>query len=300
MDELTAAEIDAIVSHTPPWTLVFLSGGELLIREDLDEILSRIAPKRLCHIYTNGTLIAQHNAENWAAAGVSSVAFSVDGPQEIHDAIRGKGTFAAIMAAVEMLRSARKRRGKRFPLINLRTTITARNAGSLTEMLRLSEKAGADYCTLQALNPTTRLGGAELQDGVESSVQPPPIGAFPVAALADQLSKLRAASSSGVRLRILPDLPIADLLAHYRGRLRTSNYRCVSPWTVMYVTPSGEVYPCLNYRVGSLREQPLATLWNSDRYRKFRLRLKRQGLFADCCGCCDLMPRMNRGKGVNG
>jgi MoaA/NifB/PqqE/SkfB family radical SAM enzyme len=294
--ELTAAEIIGAVDQTPPWTLVFLSGGELLIRNDIQEILQTIAPKRLCHIYTNGTMISPADVEQWVAIGVASVAFSVDGPKEIHDAIRGKGTFSSIMTAVEMLSRAKKRKGKRFPFINLRATITAQNAGSLTEMMRVAEDAGADYCTFQILLPSSRVGGAHLQDDLESSQEPPLFEAFPISTLADQLCRLRNAPSSRTRLRILPNLPISSLVSHYENRLHPSDLFCVSPWTVMYVTPSGEVYPCLNYRVGSLREQPVLKVWNCLRYRQFRLRVQRRGLFEDCRGCCDLMRRHSLGK----
>jgi MoaA/NifB/PqqE/SkfB family radical SAM enzyme len=288
-EELTAAEIGHIVDQTPPWTLIFLSGGEPLIRNDFDKILRRIAPKRLCHIYTNGTMISPADAEQWITLGISSVAVSVDGPKGVHDAIRGRGTFSSSMSAVEMLSRAKKQKGKRFPLINLRTTITAQNAGSLTDMIRVAEEVGADYCTFQVLNHTSRLGGADLQDDLESNLQLPPITAFPSSRLEDQLWRLRNASSSRIRVRILPDLPVSSLLSHYQNRLQPRNYRCVSPWIVMYVSPFGEAYPCLNYRAGNLRDQPLRHVWNSRRYRQFRLRLLHNGLFADCRGCCDLL-----------
>jgi MoaA/NifB/PqqE/SkfB family radical SAM enzyme len=291
LEELTAAEIAHIVDQTPPWTLIFLSGGEPLVRKDFANIVERAAQKRLCHIYTNGTMISQADAEQWVAVGVSSVAFSVDGPEGVHDAIRGRGTYSSTMSAVEILSRAKRRTGKQFPLINLRSTITARNADSLTEMVCVAEKAGADYCTFQVLNHTTRLGGIDLQDNLECNLQLPPIKAFPTHTLADQLSRLRNAASSAIRVRILPDLPASALLSHYENRLQTRDYRCASPWTVMYVSPYGEVYPCLNYRVGNLRKQPLWKLWNGHRYRQFRLRLLRRGLFSDCRGCCDLLRR---------
>ena len=139
-EELTADEIAGIVDQTPPWTLVFLSGGEPLARKDLNEIVAKTAKKRLCHIYTNGTAIGQADAEQWVTAGVSSVAFSVDGSEAVHDSIRGKGTFSTTMCAVEMLSEAKKRKRKQFPLINLRSTITARNAGDLRAMARVAER----------------------------------------------------------------------------------------------------------------------------------------------------------------
>ncbi len=294
-EELTVEEIGHIVDQTPPWTLVFLSGGEPLIRDDFDDILRRIAPKRLCHIYTNGTMLDTADVEQWVMLGVSSVAFSVDGPEGIHDAIRGRGTFASIISAVEMLKRARKQKGVRFPLINLRATITAQNAGSLADMIRVAEEAGADYCTFQVLNNTSRLGGVNLQDALECRLPPEPIPEISTRILADQLEKLRHMASP-VRVRILPDLPVASLLSHYENLLRTRDYRCVSPWTVIYVTPFGEAYPCLNYCVGNLREQSLRRVWNGLRFRQFRLRILLHGLFANCCGCCDLLRRHPLGR----
>jgi radical SAM protein with 4Fe4S-binding SPASM domain len=189
-----------------------------------------------------------------------------------------------------MLSGVKKRKHKQFPLINLRTTITPMNAGSLVEMIHMAESVGADYCTFQVLNNTSRLGGVDLVDDLECSRQLAAIPPFSINTLADQLRKVRNASSR-IRVRILPNLPDSSLLRHYENRLQAQNFSCVSPWTVLYVSPFGEVYPCLNYRVGSLREQPLRKVWNCLRYRQFRLRLLRQGLFEDCCGCCDLLPR---------
>src|SRR2546428_7804611 len=75
------------------------------------------------------------------------------------------------------------------------------------------------------------------------------------------------------------------------NRLKPSGHTCVSPWTTMYISPTGCVYPCLNYYVGNIREQPLRELWNSDRYRQYRKKLLRDGQFPDCIGCCDLFEK---------
>ena len=78
---------------------------------------------------------------------------------------------------------------------------------------------------------------------------------------------------------------------HYANQLEPSAHTCVSPWTTMYISPTGCVYPCLNYYVGNIREQPFRELWNSERYRQYRKRLLRDGQFPDCVGCCDLFEK---------
>ena len=155
-----------------------------------------------------------------------------------------------------------------------------------------SRDLSVDYCTLQVLNTTARLGGRPLQAVLDYSGQPPAIRDFPLASLDQQLRKIeRLARSSGIGVRLLPSLPIASILAHYSNTLQLSDYTCVSPWTVAYISPYGDVYPCLNYLVGNVRDRSLRQLWNSRRYRLFRREILHRGLFPDCRGCCDLLRR---------
>jgi MoaA/NifB/PqqE/SkfB family radical SAM enzyme len=116
-----------------------------------------------------------------------------------------------------------------------------------------------------------------------------------MAVLQQQLNKIQElASKSRVRVRILPKLPVPSILEHYANQLEPAGHACVSPWTTMYISPSGCVYPCLNYYVGNIREQPFRELWNSERYRQYRKKLLRDGQFADCIGCCDLFEKRRK------
>jgi radical SAM protein with 4Fe4S-binding SPASM domain len=289
--ELTAGEIDGIVDQTRPWTLIMLSGGEVLVRDDLDCIIRKITQKRRCHVFTNGTLITAGMARQWVDLKLDSVAVSIDGAESVHDAVRGRGTFARAISAIEAIAAARTQAGKAFPLINLKATITAQNAGRLKDIVRLAEETGADYCTFQSLNLATRFGGSALSDNLAYNLPPPPFDDFPLGVLSDQLREISAMRPARVRVRILPELPIQSILDHYANRFDLLGCRCVSPWTILYVSPYGDVFPCLDYRVGNLREQNLQAVWNGRRYRAFRLKLKQRGLFPDCSGCCDLFRR---------
>ncbi len=290
--ELTATEIESVLDQTPPWTLVLLSGGEVAVRSDFPEILRTAVKRRRCHIFTNGTLVTPALAAEWVDLGVSSVAVSVEGPEEVHDRLRGEGTFARTVAGIKLLVDYRAHRRKRLPLINLKATITAGNVGTLAETIRIAEDAGVDYCTFQVLNTTVRLGGRSLQTALDFSEHPPIIQEFPLGSLDQQLRTIeRLARTSRVGVRLLPGLPVTSVLAHYHNNLQLADYTCVSPWTVAYISPYGDVYPCLNYLVGNVRQESLRGLWNSRRYRLFRQEILNRGLFPDCQGCCDLLKR---------
>jgi MoaA/NifB/PqqE/SkfB family radical SAM enzyme len=294
--ELKPAEIQSIVEQLPRFTLITVNGGEIFLRSDLREILSIILAKHRCHLYTNGTGITPEMARDLVDMGVTSMGVSVDGPEAVHDSMRGRGSFAQTIEGIRLLTDLKRRLGKKYPVLNLKTTITDKNVHHASDMVPFAERLGMDYCTFQVLNNSIHMGGVSFQFSLDYSQPPPPITNVPRAVLEQQLNNIQElGSKSRVRVRILPKLPVPSILEHYANRLEPAAHTCVSPWTTMYVSPTGCVYPCLNYYVGNIREQSFRELWNSERYREYRKRLLRGGQFPDCVGCCDLFEK-RRGK----
>lgn len=292
--ELGLEEIQRIIAQTPPWSLIIFTGGEPFVRSDILEILAYAARKRRCHVVNNGTRITPEIARALVDLQVLSVGFSIDGDQAIHDGIRGvPGTFDRAIGAMREVRRYRESTGRRWPLINFKTTITESNVRGLTKIAELARQAGADYHTYQIVNTSLLISGLQLSDEIKPyGVPPDPIENFDVEALQRQLQRLRQIrSDGGPTIRFLPNLPIDEIVSHYTNRLDVRSYTCFAPWSGMNVSPYGEVFPCFNYRIGSLRENSLRALWNGPRYRAFRQTLKKNGLFPGCVGCCDLAYR---------
>jgi len=82
------------------------SGGEPLLREDLGELISYAKDKMdfHCGISTNGTLLAEKIKEDSSFKRLDLVQISLDGPEEIQDKLRGKGTYIKIISALNALR----------------------------------------------------------------------------------------------------------------------------------------------------------------------------------------------------
>jgi len=74
---------------------IIFSGGEPFIREDIFEILSYTTKKGIPDIIvvSNGILLDSDKIEKLKSTGVKKVTISLDGLKEVHDRIRGKGTF---------------------------------------------------------------------------------------------------------------------------------------------------------------------------------------------------------------
>ncbi|MFX1394258.1 MAG: radical SAM protein [Promethearchaeota archaeon] len=71
-----------------------LSGGEPLLHKDIFKIIEYASKKRMTiALASNAILIDEIKAKDLANAGVEYIQVSIDGLQDVHDAIRGKGAF---------------------------------------------------------------------------------------------------------------------------------------------------------------------------------------------------------------
>jgi len=113
-----------------------LSGGELILRPDLWELLDGIVAARMRYsILTNGTLVAEETLallqEGRRRVRLDSIQISIDGSRaEIHDASRGKGSFEKAIRGLRLLKAAD------FPA-TARVTVNRHNVGDLESTFRL-------------------------------------------------------------------------------------------------------------------------------------------------------------------
>jgi MoaA/NifB/PqqE/SkfB family radical SAM enzyme len=96
--------IDVVCSLEIPF--FDLSGGEPLLRNDLEVLAKRIASNGcLVSMNTNGTLLGEKRAKKLAKV-FDTVIISLDGPKKIHDKIRGvPGTYEKAVKALQLLKA---------------------------------------------------------------------------------------------------------------------------------------------------------------------------------------------------
>jgi MoaA/NifB/PqqE/SkfB family radical SAM enzyme len=107
------------------------NGGEPLLRTDVGELIK--FGKNLgfkCFISTNGTLIPQ-NIEK--LKDIDLVLISIDGPEEIHDNIRGKGNFQKTIEGLKILQK------NKIPTFIV-TVIHKNNINHLKEVTEIAKK----------------------------------------------------------------------------------------------------------------------------------------------------------------
>ncbi|ELY96419.1 TIGR04347 family pseudo-SAM/SPASM protein [Natrialba taiwanensis] len=157
--EFTTAEgtafLDQLADYGVP--VVLFSGGEPLVRDDLEELVAYAADAGLRPVLsTNGTLITAERAAALRDAGLQYAGISVDGRPERNDSFRGReGAFDAAVRGIEHCLDAGLKTGLRY-------TITSANAGDLEAVIDLLVDVGLDRFCFYHLDYGGR--GAELVD----------------------------------------------------------------------------------------------------------------------------------------
>lgn len=104
-EELSTQEVFKIIDelHDLGTLAISFTGGEPLLRDDIGRVLDYAKAKGIAtKINTNGLLIPQRMNE---IKRIDQVNLSFDGPEEIHDRVRGLGSYNAMLKAVDVLRA---------------------------------------------------------------------------------------------------------------------------------------------------------------------------------------------------
>ena len=139
--------VDQAASARPAF---YFTGGEPLLYKGLDRILRHIKSTGLiAAVVTNATTLAQH-ADSLVEAGVDNVTVSLDGPEEVHDRIRGAaGTFRRATEGIRALQEARRRAAKAFPAIKVNCVITRHSIPTLLDTYQIVRELGVEELNLQ-------------------------------------------------------------------------------------------------------------------------------------------------------
>ena len=234
---------------------ITVTGGEPFTHPEFPALLERLAQLRKefsFAILCNGTLIDEAMARQLAVWGPRFVQVSIEGSSATHDALRGKGNHAAVVAGLKRLVAAGVRTLLAF-------TAHADNYREFPEVARLGRSLGVSRVWADRLIPQGRggklrgLSPEETRDFIELMRQ----------------SKLQVESKLGGRLRKGTEIAMHRALQFLAGG---PAYRCTAGDTLITVMPDGTLYPCrrLPISAGNLLQTPLATLYDGALFRQLR------------------------------
>jgi MoaA/NifB/PqqE/SkfB family radical SAM enzyme len=233
-----------------------LTGGEPLLRKDLFDILDAATECGLhpC-LTTNGLLVTESIARELGKRELVWLNVSLEGPDaETNDAVRGAGTFAAVLDRLAVLR-----RHARFTLA---FTVMRTNAHLVRRCAELAYRVGAHTAVFRPLYPAgIALHHLDLM---------PSLGQY-----TDALRELAVMDSPGADLRGLDPFSPASRVPT-QPQVHTSP-TCGAGNHVCSISVQGDVNPCSflgpAFNAGNVRDTPFAVIWRTARQLE---RMRRQ------------------------
>jgi radical SAM protein with 4Fe4S-binding SPASM domain len=260
--EMTTAEIKAILDQLAEagvLTLTF-SGGEILLRRDLFEILEHARSLLfLVRLKTNGILIREKEAKRLRNLGVAHVQISVYSHRpEVHDGItKVSGSLERSIRTIRFLKS----QGLEVGMANV-----------------LMRQNMFDYPAVRAL-------GAELGVSVttDPTITPKMDGDDSITALRIPEAVLKQVVNDEALVGNVEEFCAPPAAADESA---LDGYACSAGHTYCYISPYGDVSPCVQFPLpcGNLRRQSFLDIWRGSRELE-EVRAIRLRNLPTCSGC---------------
>jgi radical SAM protein with 4Fe4S-binding SPASM domain len=241
LGEMTTAEIKDLLDQLAEAGVFFLtfSGGEVLLRRDFFELVE-YARRQLFNlkVKTNAVLIREPEARRLRELGVEQVQISVYSHRpEVHDAItKLPGSLKRTVNAIRFL----KLQGLKVTMANVLMTP---NMADHKGVQALAKELGVSYTLDPTITPKIDGDPSILEWRVPGSVLPE---VFRDASLVGNVEEFCAP----------PPAPGEDIM---------DGYPCSAGHTSCYITPYGDVYPCVQFPLptGNLRRQKVLDIWQN-------------------------------------
>ncbi len=237
--EMSTDEIKGIIRQLAEAGTFFLSisGGEPLMRRDCFEILEYARSLRFnVKLKTNAVMIGPKEAERLKALGIEQIQISIYSHiPEVHDAItKLPGSLRRSLEAIKRL----KAHGLKVSITNV---LMRPNVGDAKAVQKLAKELGVEY----VIDPT----------------------------ITPKLNGDRSIMSLGISRDDLKDVFEAEEfvgnVGEFANRVETvgedvlDGYSCSAGHTLVYISPFGDVYPCVQFPMpcGNLLKQTFREIW---------------------------------------
>ena len=266
--------------------MVVLTGGEPLMRRDLEEIISYGAGLNLAMVVgTNGIMLTEQRVRSLKLAGVLGLGISVDSlDAEQHDEFRGRsGAWTKTMAGIEACR-------RNEVSFQIHFSITENNADELPAMIDFARSCGARVLNIFFLVCTGR--GESVTDLTPQRYEQ---------ILGELIEAQEQCSDLIIRARCAPHF---KRVAHQRRPGSDLNRisgqdgdGCIAGTHYCRITPEGAVTACpyIPDEVGNIRHDSFRTLWATSPALQSLREPKLRGFCGACeyrklCGGCRARP----------
>ena len=308
-NELSTEEWFSVIKQIPRYSFVTLVGGEPLVRHDFKDILFETSKRVFgkLNVVTNGILINDEIIEAFIKSRMILLSVSIDGWGKNHDLNRNKdGIFDKITKNLETL-NYRRMKTKNRPMVDIKTIVLNNNIDDLLKLYEYTTDMGFEFLSISFLRNNDLKQNSILKDEFEPVFYEPeyPIQPyFDMEHFEDVYRRIcEISKKSKTKIRFSPKLEgggfreeMAKIKSFFTPEDRKDLYRhpkdiyypCKYPFSNMMINPQGDVYPCLSFKIGNVRDKKLKDVFNETKFKCFRKNLKYSQSFSACQMCCEL------------
>lgn len=224
MKEVDFGRIISILKRIKVFSII-ISGGEPLCHNNFKDFCEKIKKSGLvATLFTNGVLL--HNYADLINSTFKKIYVSIDGPEYIHNEIRGKNCFQSVINNLKTIRIKKV----------MCTTLTKKNINYLEEIIKIAIKYKFDGLCFFVFKP---IG----------------IGRKKKTLLSLDGYDLKKINNKIIRFKNRVKIPIT-----YENPLSTI---CYAGKRLIYILPDGKIKPCAfsNFIVGNILEENWDKLW---------------------------------------
>lgn len=219
---------------------ICLGGGEPLTRTDLLDILEYGNNKQLAvSVVSNGLLLTKKYIEELNTKNLDTFWVSLDGLEENHEFLRGKGTFSKTMDALELLKD--NFTGKKA----IRVTLNKRNFEEYPELIKIAEKYKFD---LIRITPMLSYGRAK-DENLEINQD-------------EYIEFLKGVRKFESEVQII----YPEKIEKSKIWAGTNGFGCHCGKEAIWIDSNGVCSPCYfwgeKYNIGNIRNQKIIDIWN--------------------------------------
>lgn len=293
-EDLIFKIIDQTAQYYPTAKLAY-AFTEPLVYPHLASSLLYAREKNVWTTVTTNALTLKSKAPHLLKAKLNELFISLDGPQDIHNEIRGhKKSFQKAVEGIEVLKAHPD-----CPKITVICAITEWNVGELIPLIESLKHLGIDefafmhtqFNSLKSAQVHNASQWGEKYPSSESNLDLIDFSNMDLDALLREIHEINQADYS-FNTYFSPEITeMAALKRYYLEPETIIGSHCGAVFNSMMIKSDGSVIPahgrCYNLTIGDIYKQEMNEIWKSATLKQLRGDLhKAGGLFQGCSRCC--------------
>jgi len=263
-DELKTKDIINMIDQIAKLNIkgIVFSGGEPFLRDDLFEIIHYASKNDIKNssLLTNGTIINEEIISKINSSGLKSICVSIDGLENTHDYIRGRGTFKKSMDFIQIVQ-------KQCPQVSLSITsiIMNRNLEDIPKLIKLYKEMRINLVSFQpVIYDNTNWNDKQKRDDLWVSEAKLHL----LDRVIDEITAFKKSNDI-----INNDYNFLESIRHYyRGDIckKIKRLNCYEGFRRFTITAGGRIWICGTEMKASIVKEGLKRCWESSEVKKKR------------------------------